>query len=194
MYSRVKLQLCIIYTVVRILNKSNQTFSVCLVWQQETAASANRRAAPARARQQMLRPAGAQAIRPKILGPAMQPIEHLRMKASERSNAKAEPMKPAMQAMHVRHEALRPAPIAKPLGNAHGAGSTRAMGTAEAAQPFPRHTAVSCMDQQPQPLQCRLAPSSIGTMSATSQRPARPATLVRTGEGAALTTRARVHP
>ena len=43
MYSRVKLQLFIIYTVVRILNKSNQTFSVCLAWQQETAASANRR-------------------------------------------------------------------------------------------------------------------------------------------------------
>ena len=40
MYSRVKLQLFIIYTVVRILNKSNQTFSVCLAWQQETAASA----------------------------------------------------------------------------------------------------------------------------------------------------------
>ena len=43
MYSRVKLQLFIIYTVVRVLNKSNQTFSVCLAWQQETAASANRR-------------------------------------------------------------------------------------------------------------------------------------------------------
>ena len=156
MYSRVKPQLFIIYTVVRILNKSNQTFSVLFAWQQETAASANRRQ-PARgsdARHDQTRGRASATLGDRGTG-KVYPIDHLRKKASERSSAIAQPMKPAMHIVHGHGGVLRPASVATPLGNAHGAGQPMVIGPAKATGPaHSQHEAMCRMDQ---PLPCEMA-------------------------------------
>ena len=110
-----------------------------------------------------IRPAGAQAPRLVIVGPARYPIDHLRKKASERSSAIAQPMKPALHNVHGHGAVLRPASVATPHGNAHGAGQPMVIGPAKATGPaHSKHEAMSRMDQQPLPLPCEMAPSVTG--------------------------------
>ena len=107
-----------------------------------------------------IRPAGAQAPRLVIVGPARYPIDHLRKKASEESSAIAQPMKPALHIVHGHGEVLRPASVATPSGNAHGAGQPMVIGPAKATGPaHSKHEAMSRMDQQPLPLPCEVGSS-----------------------------------
>ena len=107
-----------------------------------------------------IRPVGAQAPRLVIVGPARSLIDHLRKKASERSSAMAQPLKPAMHKMHEHGGAPRTASVATPLGNAVGAGQPIVIGPAKATGPaHSQHAAMGKMDQQPLPLPCEVAPS-----------------------------------
>ena len=165
MYSRVKLQLYIIYTVVRepkvqCTLESPQTF----LFASHVSIGLQRRQTEeslhAKAMQGTIRPAGAQAPRLVIVGPARSPIDHLRKKASERSSAIAQQLKPAMHNVHGHGVVLRPASVAPPIGNAHGAGQPMVIGPAKATGPaHSQHAAMCRMDQQPLPLPCEMAPS-----------------------------------
>ena len=87
-------------------------------------------------------------------------MEHLHKKASERSSAMAQPIKPAMHKVHEHGGVLRSASVATPYGNAVGAGQPMVIGPAKATGPaHPQHAAICKMDQQPMPLPCEVAPS-----------------------------------
>ena len=125
-----------------------------------------------------IRPAGAQAPRLVIVGPARYPIDHLRKKASERSSAIAQPMKPALHNVHGHGAVLRPASVATPHGNAHGAGQPMVIGPAKATGPaHSKHEAMSRMDQQPLPLPCEMAPSVTSMTRGTVTGSIRPASV-----------------
>ena len=95
-----------------------------------------------------------------IVGPARSPIDHLRKKASERSSAIAQQLKPAMHNVHGHGVVLRPASVATPIGNAHGAVQPMVIGPAKATGPaHSQHESMCRMDQQPLPLSCEMAPS-----------------------------------
>ena len=100
MYSRVKLQLHIIYTVVRELNKVLRLFLFASHGSRGLQRRQTEESLHTQVMQGTIRPAGAQAPRLVIVGPVRSPIEHLRKKASERSSAMAQPMKPAIHKVH----------------------------------------------------------------------------------------------
>ena len=135
-----------------------------------------------------IRPAGAQAPRLVIVGPARYPIDHPRKKASEESSAIAQPMKPALHIVHGHGEVLRPASVATPSGNAHGAGQPMVIGPAKATGPaHSKHEAMSRMDQQPLPLPCEVAPSVMSMASNIVKGSIRPATVSCANEASSRT-------
>ena len=111
-------------------------------------------------------------------------MEHLHKKASERSSAMAQPIKPAMHKVHEHGGVLQSASVATPLGNAHGAGQPMVIGPAKATGPaHPQHAAVCKMDQQPMPLPCEVAPSVISMTGSIVKGSIRPASVGHSKSG-----------
>ena len=99
-------------------------------------------------------------------------------KASERSSAIAQQLKPAMHNVHGHGVVLRPASVAPPIGNAHGAGQPMVIGPAKATGPaHSQHAAMCRMDQQPLPLPCEMAPSVTSMTGSTVIGSIRPASV-----------------